>query len=44
MNELYSEPSPGKKAPNYGPSEETVSFLLGYSQALNIVSYKSMKF
>jgi len=44
MNELYSEPSPGKKATKYEPKDETVAFLLSYSKALSVISYKSMKF
>lgn len=44
MNELYSEPSPGKKATKYEPKQETIAFLLNYSKALSIVSYKSMNF
>jgi len=44
MKELYSEPSPGKKATNFEPKKETVEFLLNYSKALSVISYKSMKF
>lgn len=44
MNELYPQPSPGKKATNYQPKKETIDFLLSYSKALSVISYKSMKF
>jgi hypothetical protein len=44
MQELYSEPSPGKKANNFEPKKETIAFLLNYSKALSVISYKSMKF
>ncbi len=44
MNELYSESSPDKKATMYNPKDETISFLIAYSKALSITSYKSIHF
>lgn len=44
MAKLYSKPSPGKQAENLNPKLETVKFLLDYSKALSVISYKSMKF
>ncbi len=44
MARLYSEPSPGKKANNLEPKLETIQFLLNYSKALSVITYKSMKF
>lgn len=44
MAKIYSEPSLGKQANNFGPKNETIAFLLNYSKALSVISYKSMKF
>ncbi len=44
MAKIYAEPSPGKQANNFGPKKETIKFLLNYSKALSVISYKSMKF
>jgi len=42
MAKLYSEKS--IKINDLKPKEETVSFLLNYSKALNVISYNKLKF
>ena len=44
MKKTYSQPSPGQKATNLEPKKATIAFLLSYSKALSVISYKSMKF
>ena len=44
MANLYLNQSPHKKMGKQRPSKETVSFLLNYSKALNIIDYKKIKF
>ena len=42
MAKLYIEDS--KHLENLQPSEETVNFLLNYSQALTVISHNDLKF
>lgn len=42
MAKLYIEDS--KHLDNFKPSEETVNFLLNYSQALTVIKYNKLKF
>jgi hypothetical protein len=42
MAKLYIENS--KHLENLQPSEETVNFLLNYSQALTVISHNDLKF
>lgn len=42
MAKIYSNVSPKKD--NLKPKEDTISFLLNYSKALSVISYKKMKF
>jgi hypothetical protein len=42
MAKLYIEDS--KNLDNLKPSEETVKFLLNYSQALTVIKYNKLKF
>ncbi|MFD2917800.1 hypothetical protein [Psychroserpens luteus] len=42
MAKLYSECT--KKQNERNPKEETVDFLLNYSKALSVISYKNLKF
>jgi len=42
MAKIYSNASPKKD--NLQPKEDTISFLLYYSKALSVISYKKMKF
>lgn len=43
MAKLYSNPSP-KKRKGKKPKKETISFLLNYSKALKVTTYKEMQF
>ncbi len=43
MAKLYSESSPNK-VKKMSPKKETVNFLLSYSKALHISTYKRMEF
>lgn len=42
MAKLYIENS--KQSATLQPSEETVNFLLNYSQALSVIEYNKLKF
>jgi hypothetical protein len=44
MQKMYSEPRPGHVDKNLVPKEETIRFLLDYSQALSVIDYQKMKF
>ncbi len=43
MTKLYTEYS-SDEMKNLKPKKETIIFLLNYSKALNVTSYKNMKF
>jgi hypothetical protein len=42
MEKIYSDASPKKN--NLQPKDETLRFLLDYSKALSVISYKKLKF
>jgi len=42
MDKIYSEDSKTNK--KMSPKNENISFILNYSKALSVISYKNMKF
>lgn len=46
MAKIYSEQSnpPQKQDFKMKPKEQTISFILNYSKALSVISYKNLKF
>ncbi|MFT5079094.1 MAG: hypothetical protein ACI825_001287 [Planctomycetota bacterium] len=44
MPKMYSQSRPNRVSKNLVPREETVRFLLDYSKALSVISYKNLKF
>jgi hypothetical protein len=44
MPKMYSQSRPNRVSKNLVPREETIRFLLDYSKALSVISYKNLKF